>query len=572
MPPSTPPPRLGHGPWPVQVQANGPTACGAVAWKYRGQVQATAIVKASFAIAPGAPMTSAAPDELRVADVHFDGDPRRSIAAASDLAPYQARTDVVLTGHAWWRPGEPAQGKQLRMALLRERVLLDKTLYLTDPTGGAQTAYQVPLGYERALGGRGWDENPIGTSARPTLVDLDNPSLPACFAPLPRAWPVRDRLLRSMDRRALEPPLLDLPSDFDWTFFQTAPIDQRTELLQGDEWILLKGLHPTLPTVKTQLPSMRALGQVYGLGGTGARPIALNADTLHIDVDRQTCSITWRATFPVGTEEALAGVRVAVSFEVTGQPSAEVKPPPQPSRAAARKLRTGMLKAMSGDMMSPFGSPPEVPAPEPPREVRSLGTTLPVPAPPEPPREVRSFGTTLPVPSPPEAPAMEITQEGRGIGGEGIARDAASASAPFPLAGPGAARSGGGVEIPGAPWAATPAAPAPETSDPMAGTLILRAPAEIRAAMARAAEAAAPAPPAPVDVPPPMVEPAPLAPVPLPPPVAAPPPAPPVPREAVWAQPLPEPPPAPRAPPRAPNPAPPQVKSSLYGKFGPSKK
>src|SRR5439155_625770 len=77
--------------------------------------------------------------------------------------------------------------------------------------------------------------------------------------------------------------------------------------------------------------------------------------------------------------------------------------------------------------------------------------------------------------------------------------------APFPIASPGVARPtpGGQPAIPGAPWAATPAAPPPAAHDLMTGTVVLPAPGELLERMQRAeAEASAEVAPAAPEPPP----------------------------------------------------------------------
>ena len=38
----------------------------------------------------------------------------------------------------------------------------------------------------------------------------------------------------------------EIPDDFDWSYYQSAPLDQQIERLDGDEWILLQGLDAEL--------------------------------------------------------------------------------------------------------------------------------------------------------------------------------------------------------------------------------------------------------------------------------------------------------------------------------------
>src|SRR5262249_54084137 len=133
-----------------------------------------------------------------------------------------------------------------------------------------------------------------------------------------------ERLLGSVSRRDLDPAgLIDLPDDFAWEYFQAAPADQRVPFLRGDEWIVMDGLHPERTRQRTRLPGASGIARVYGLGRWGVpegQPLALHADILRIDADAGRCSRTFRATFPVHDEAALASVRVVAGLELPGSP------------------------------------------------------------------------------------------------------------------------------------------------------------------------------------------------------------------------------------------------------------
>ena len=67
-------------------------------------------------------------------------------------------------------------------------------------------------------------------------------------------------------RAAIEGPNASFPDGFDWTYFQAAPEDQRIEHPRGDEWIVLEGLLPGLPSMRTQLPGVRGVREGPGVG------------------------------------------------------------------------------------------------------------------------------------------------------------------------------------------------------------------------------------------------------------------------------------------------------------------
>jgi hypothetical protein len=177
--------------------------------------------------------------------------------------------------------------------------------------------------YERAYGGIGFEENPLGTGAgasagSPNLFDPKEPQRVACFAPMSRAWPARRRLASRERRKAMEGPVAEIPAQLDWSFFQSAPLDQRIDYLEGDERVVVAGCHPQQRVVDSQLPWARAAAVVYGLPGGGHVP-SLVADTLRIDADAMTCSVTWRGSFPA-PEAPDAVLQILAGVETRGQP------------------------------------------------------------------------------------------------------------------------------------------------------------------------------------------------------------------------------------------------------------
>lgn len=329
----------------IDITALGPAAVDTVLWQMQGRLHVTIVAKASFSFVPDAAMARIDADEILRAEVHHNKNPMRSVRSTGDLAPFQPLCDVVLTGHACAPAGTMVDALSVRLVVFREVPLIDKTLYVRgDTQNGEATPFErIPLMYERAFGGIGWEDNPLGvgagaaTSAKtPNVLDPEDPKRVAGFAPISRGWPLRKRLLGTADRKALDRPIAEIPAGFDWAYYQSAPLDQRAEYLHGSEWIILDGMNPAHGHIQSYLPGARAFARVYGVadGGSG-HLLTLSADTLRIDADALTCSITWRASFPVQAEEALAALRIVAGVESAGHPLEwpALPAPPPPSIA-----------------------------------------------------------------------------------------------------------------------------------------------------------------------------------------------------------------------------------------------
>jgi hypothetical protein len=315
------------------------SAASAVAWRTDGQLYLTVIAKASFAFAPNADMPRIEPQPILPVEVHHGSSPAQSVRFSADLAPHLGRADVLFTGHAYAPPPHPAHGMAARLALFRgELAILDKTILVQDPRG----FQRVALVYEQAFGGVGVADNPLGVgedegSGTPILLDPHNPQHPAGFGPIARAWPARRRLLGATSRKTLDAPIAEIPHGFDWSYFQAAPLDQRTDFLRGDEWIVLAGLHPELPILRMRLPGVHGVARIHGLSAFGVaegQPLELEADILRIQGEEQRCTVVCRRSFPVASEAALAAVRVVAGLQIAGETIAWFEPPAHVAPAA----------------------------------------------------------------------------------------------------------------------------------------------------------------------------------------------------------------------------------------------
>ena len=315
----------------ARIVSSAPVSTGSVVWRARGQLYVTVVVKATFGLVNDQAMELVEPAELVRGELYHRDNPSRSVRATSDMAPYLSRADVTLIGHAFAPSGEPATMVPVRLAVFREHALLDKTAHVYgDRRGGAPAPFEkIPLMYEKALGGVGWDDNPMGIGMQaggapdPTAPNIVHPTEPTKgigFGPISRTWPARRRLLGKTDRKALDKPVAVLPDGFEWAYFQAAPLDQQIDFLHGDEWVVLEGIHPGVPRISSRLPSARITGIVVGLGDRGqVRGLDFHADVLRIDADEQSCSVVWRSSMPVQDEASIDAIEVSVGLEIAGQ-------------------------------------------------------------------------------------------------------------------------------------------------------------------------------------------------------------------------------------------------------------
>ncbi|WP_437982766.1 DUF2169 family type VI secretion system accessory protein [Sorangium sp. So ce117] len=489
----------------LDVLRAGPIAAGATLWRSRGQLHVTLVAKATFALVPGGEARRIAPLELVRSEVYTRGNPMKPLLAASELAPWLARAEVVLTGHAWAPGGAPVRGMAVRLAILRAgAALVDKRLeVMGDRAGGAAAAalpepfVKMPIEYQRAYGGPGEPENPLGVGAGvdehvggrgalPNLLPPGGGRAPVGLGPIPPIVPSRARLLRGLARAELE-GIASIPDDFDWSYFQSAPVDQRFDRVLGGEEIVMEGLSQHHPALATRLPALRALATIL-LPNGAARWLPLVGDTLIVQPDAERCAVVFRGSFQVASEEVLPALRAAVGVEVGDEPVPWPDLSEAPAGAAgaaagesakrtdwSSTVRLGEDDVVDAPVSVAAAREPSRGGAHPLEGTFPLDDTLPPAGSERRPREEQA------------APLVRV---------RGPRQDDA-VSAPFPIAPAGMRGEREGGERPSAPWATGGASAVPVIASPLEGTVDLREPEAAPAQRADPAPAPAQTAPSP---------------------------------------------------------------------------
>ncbi len=340
----------------------------ALPWRFRGELRVTVVAKATFSFAHDGPTPRTQPKPILWSEVHHKNHPGRSIRFTTDIAPRLQRADILFTGHAHAPPGAAVESALVRLGVFQgPRTVLDKALVVRQK-GGFQS---IPLVYEKAYGGIGVAENPFGVGAKagteePSVLDPTAPAHPAGLAPISRTWPRRRPSLAAMSG-ALGSDIVEIPEAFSWDALQAAPPDQQVGILTGHEWIVMDGLHPTQARVRMCLPGAHGAARVFGLSAHGASegaPLELALDLLHIDGEEQHVTATFRASFAVPSEEALAGVRIVAGVESHGDPIVwtAAAPPAETGKAASpAQLRVDATMELADEDVGGADDPTPVP-------------------------------------------------------------------------------------------------------------------------------------------------------------------------------------------------------------------
>lgn len=307
----------------VRVFPLSPVPSAARAFQAGGRLGVTVIVKVDYALVD---------DDVATRTV-------ASALSEEDRVPYKPYADVLFSGNAYAPQGRPVAAMSARLAVMRDgKPLLDKRLIVsgdrvqtpTVPAPAAAPFTSMPIVWERALGGDGYIQNPVGVGANvgpngerrlPNLAYAGEAMQrwPACFAPIAADAPMRRRFVVSGQEANLTRSVPELSEGIHYGYFQCAPPDQQVGFLRGDETIVLEGLTPNGAPFRTKLPGEVALARAY-FPPTRVTSVELFADTLRINGDTGSCSVVWRGCFTATDLGMLEKMIVAIGVQAPGRP------------------------------------------------------------------------------------------------------------------------------------------------------------------------------------------------------------------------------------------------------------
>lgn len=271
---------------------------------------------------------------LLEADVFGDDPAFDAPRFENDFALFKPRCDVLLRGCAHAPNGVPAPTIEVALRV----GACQKAFRVTGPRvwsrtlmDGARASPPVPfidqeISYDVAFGGtdihptdpskiRSYLPNPCGSGYCQFSANLDQMALavteaiddpitrpdgnysPMAFGPLGRHWVPRLGYAGTYDQRWRENKLPFLPDDFDWQYFQAAPLDQQIPYPSGGESIVLLNLGASGPIV-TRVPE-RGVTVVFVRHRGEALTRPANLDTLLLEPELDRMTLVWRATCPM---------------------------------------------------------------------------------------------------------------------------------------------------------------------------------------------------------------------------------------------------------------------------------
>jgi uncharacterized protein YjbI with pentapeptide repeats len=296
----------------------------------------TLIVKGTYAMTPGAAILLPADEQMPpTGDLFYDDDPHTTVRYESDFANFKPRADVLLVGHCHVPEGRAGmcsvtfQAGPVSKTLVAfgDRSWRRNLLGYRSPSE-PQPFARMALRYEKSLGGPGDPHNPVGKGIRPSKDKSSAPAghplpnlemlvgdriapsqangTPAGLGPLGRTWSQRMALVGGYTEKWRKKRWPWLPDDFNWAYFNAAPLDQQVEgYLKGDESLYFKNLHPVHNQWRAALPGMRVrcfLSERID-GSRKFREVKMELDTLWVDMDESRLVLVWRGVTTVASPE-----------------------------------------------------------------------------------------------------------------------------------------------------------------------------------------------------------------------------------------------------------------------------
>ena len=295
------------------------------------------VVKGTFVIPKGMEEPKLAEEQFPLIEADtFTGEPGLSAPVyESDYTPVKRRCDVLLLGSAYAPGAIPTERVRvsLRIGQMHKQFdVVGNRVLISDMFGATVTEPEpftvMPISYDAAFGGldnlnsdpsqhEAYLSNPIGKGFYPKSRGrpIDGKPLPNTeesgkpiqsprgsynpmgFGPIGRSWQPRPTYAGTYDQNWIDNVFPFLPADFDERYYQSAPLDQQIDYLQGGEDVRLVNLTLQGETA-FRVPRVEVPVTFY-FRNYEEKEVDAVGDTLIIEPDLARFTIVWRASVPL---------------------------------------------------------------------------------------------------------------------------------------------------------------------------------------------------------------------------------------------------------------------------------
>lgn len=259
-----------------------------------------------------------------------------------DLCIPKTAAEFLVTGSAHAPGGRPVQALSVtaRLGAVTKRLGVVGDRHIEDGVPTQPLPFsEMPLGWDRAYGGkkvaanplgRGVDEVPVqGLGHRVLLPNIVLPEdaarrsapEPLNFGPLDIAWPQRQRFAGTHDQRWLEEEFPGFARDTDWRVFMAAAPDQHFNgMLAGGEEYAFTNLHPQEPELTGRLPGIQPRIMILRRGSARLEEIPLSLTTVWFFPARKRMVLIHHGRTEVGEEDGRDVLRLIIGADKAGAP------------------------------------------------------------------------------------------------------------------------------------------------------------------------------------------------------------------------------------------------------------
>lgn len=350
--------------------------------EHASNLKLTVAVKGTFRLVDHG---ACAPDKDQLpfsADVTFMDDLGRGPAWVSDFAPFKPHSDFFIHG-AYHAPGgvpvKEGLGGFSFGPFRKDLLFLGPRQAVLQPGGARlvsapEPVTTVPLRWELSFGGLDDPRNPLGRGLdlepgpdginRIAMPQIEWPDRrvrspndrppPANFAPLPEHFAERARKLGTRDRRWAVSRAPLPPKDYDPSHHNAAPADQQAgNYPRGDETLVLRNLHPSIPELTTTLAGVRIRAGMLRRAGESANvsEVTMLLDTVIALPDEDHLVLIWRGVVPLANGIELADI---LTIRIDAEKLAD---PPRPFP----EIEAETLAAYKASLPPPPEAPPPPP-------------------------------------------------------------------------------------------------------------------------------------------------------------------------------------------------------------------
>ena len=311
----------------------------------------TLIVKGTFDFVPDGEVVPSDEQQLLTGDEFYEDDEEMQGGPryASDFAYFKPLADLGLAGHCHAPKGTVVPARRVTFQVgeaVRSLTVYGDRHWIGPVATEPEPFSKLALRYDYSYGGKGFKKNPAGRGysktedengrARRYLPNIMHPEEqmatplsrlePAGFGPIHGEWHPRKSRLGSYRGKYLKTRWPWFAEDMDWRYFNAAPDALQTEFLRGNEALYFENLHPQYQDYRSTLSGIKARCFVNGdvansAGEETFSEVAMNLDTLWVDMDNEKVVLVWRGWTQVLSEDFEEIQQILIASERIDQKS-----------------------------------------------------------------------------------------------------------------------------------------------------------------------------------------------------------------------------------------------------------